>query len=81
MTRTGTPRPGPRRTNGSKLAAARIAAGLTQAQLAERIGLKTPSALHHWEQGHRKPKMESLQRIAAALNVPWQTLIDEESRP
>ena len=74
-------RQAPRRTNTSPIAAARIAAGLTQARLAERIGLKTPSALHHWEQGHRKPKMESLQRIAAALDVPWQSLIDEESRP
>lgn len=69
-------RTAPRRTNDSKIAQARLAAGLTQAQLAERAGVGA-SSLGHWECGERIPKLASLRRIAAALEIPWQDLLED----
>jgi len=76
MARTGTPRPGPRHTNDSRIAQARIAAGLTQQELAERMGLKSFASIAAWELGKYSPKISTLQRIAQALNVPLNQLIE-----
>lgn len=67
----------PRRTNDSQIAQARIARGLTQAQLAEAIGVK-PQQVGQWENGGRKPKMDALMRIGTALGVDWTTLIQTQ---
>lgn len=64
----------PRRTNDSLIAQARLAKGLTQAQLAEAIGVK-PTQIANWEQGTRKPKVGALMKIADALGIDWTTLI------
>ena len=64
----------PRHTNDSPIAQARIARGMTQAQLAEAIGVK-PQQVGQWENGGRKPKMDALMRIGKALGVDWTTLI------
>ena len=66
----------PRRTNDSLIAQARLAKGLTQAQLAEAIGVK-PTQIANWEQGIRKPKVGALMKIADALGIDWTTLIQE----
>jgi transcriptional regulator with XRE-family HTH domain len=66
----------PRRTNDSLIAQARLAKGLTQAQLAEAIGVK-PTQIANWEQGTRKPKVGALMKIADALGIDWTTLIVE----
>ena len=66
----------PRRTNDSLIAQARLAKGLTQAQLAEAIGVK-PTQIANWEQGARKPKVGALMKIADALGIDWTTLIVE----
>lgn len=66
----------PRRTNDSLIAKARLAKGLTQAQLAEAIGVK-PTQIANWEQGTRKPKVGALMKIADALGIDWTTLIVE----
>ena len=66
----------PRRTNDSLIAQARLAKGLTQAQLAEAIGVK-PTQIANWEQGTRKPKIDALMRIGDALGIDWTTLIQE----
>ena len=55
---------------------ARLAKGLTQAQLAEAIGVK-PTQIANWEQGTRKPKVGALMKIADALGIDWTTLIVE----
>lgn len=67
-------RTSPRRTNSSRISEARIAAGLTQAQLASAIGC-TQSMIAQWETGARLPKMQSLVRIADALHIDWRDLI------
>ena len=52
--------------NDSPIARARLAAGLTQAQLAEKVGV-LPNQIGNWERGFRVPKLDALRRIAAAL--------------
>jgi len=66
----------PRHTNDSLIAQARLAKGLTQAQLAEAIGVK-PTQIANWESGFRKPKMDALMRMGDAMGIDWTTLINE----
>lgn len=72
--RQGTSRPGPRNTNDSKIACFRRAAGLTQGQLAEMIGV-VPSQIGNWENGLRKPKYDALKKISEALNIDINELL------
>lgn len=53
---------------GKKIKEIRIKRGLTQKQLAERCSLSEP-AIRNYELGNRKPSLEILEIIAAALNV------------
>lgn len=69
-------RQAPRRTNDSPIAAARIDKGMTQKQLADALGIGQ-SLVARWETGGRVPKMQTLQRIAAALGVDWIELIQK----
>ena len=65
----------PRHTNDSAIARARIDKGMTQGQLAEALGC-TQANVAGWETGNRKPKMQSLMKIADVLGVDWITLIE-----
>ena len=67
-------RQAPRRTNSSPIAAARIEAGMTQAELAAKLDVPQPQ-IAKWETGARHPKVENLARIAAALGVPLERLL------
>lgn len=51
-----------------RLKAARIAKGVTQAELAQRIGVTT-QAISSFEKGTKAPKMETVKRIAEALGI------------
>ena len=53
---------------------ARKLAGLTQKQLGERLGV-SESAVAQYESGQRVPKVDTLQRIAAALDIPLASLL------
>lgn len=53
------------------LLAARVGAGMTQAQLAARIGT-TQSAIARLESGTTKPTVETLSRLADALNLGFE---------
>jgi transcriptional regulator with XRE-family HTH domain len=61
---------------GQKLRQLRIQKGLTQQQLAERLGYKTNSYISDVESGHFIPSREKLKKIARALNVPYKILED-----
>jgi len=61
---------------GQKLRQLRIEKGLTQQQLAERLGYKTNSYISDVESGHFIPSREKLKRIARALDVPFKVLED-----
>jgi transcriptional regulator with XRE-family HTH domain len=56
-----------------QLIGARLDAGLTQAQLAERIGTKQ-SSISRLEGGGAEPSFDMLRRLAAALNVSFEIL-------
>lgn len=51
-----------------RLKAARIAKGVTQKELAARIGV-TAQAVSSFEKGTKEPKMEMVKRIAEALGI------------
>ena len=55
-------------TFGDRVAAAREAAGMTQAQLARRLGVKK-TTLTGWEQDLSEPRANKLTMMAGLLNV------------
>ena len=55
-------------TTGQRIRDARKAAGLTQKELAQRLGLSFQSVAQ-WENDLRNPKIETLQKIAEALEI------------
>lgn len=60
-------------TTGEKIQKIRKKSGLTQEELAKRIGIKR-GTLAQYESGKRSPKRETLERFAKALNVSWYEL-------
>lgn len=60
--------------NASPIATARIAAGLTQVQLAEMIGCNS-SEITRWENGQFAPKGHNLLKLASALKCDPQKLL------
>ena len=69
-------RTAPRRTNSSPIAVARLASGLTQADLSQRLGIGT-ATLQRWESGRTSPSAAKLKELSKFLNVPLENLIDE----
>ena len=67
-------------TTGEKIRAARKKAGLTQTELAERLGVGY-SAVGQWELGLRNPKFETLKKISAALGCSISTLFSCDNCP
>lgn len=63
-----------RRVVGENLRQARLAAGLTQEQLAERSGF-SQQYLSGLEQGKRNPTIVSIYELALALGVSHLTLV------
>lgn len=55
-------------TTGQLIKAARKKAGMTQAELADKLGIPYQS-VSQWERGTRNPKRETLKRLAKALHV------------
>lgn len=60
---------------GKRLQEARVAAGLSQQALAEKIGVKK-AAISKWELGKREPSFERLALLAKALNVKISTFLE-----
>lgn len=60
-------------TTGEKIRAARKAAGMTQAELAEKLGICSAN-VSAVEANTRRPKLETLKRYANALGVDVQEL-------
>lgn len=67
-------RSSPRHTNDSPIAAARMAKGMTQAQLAKALGV-IQQQVARWETGESEPRVFTLKKIGAALGVEWSTLV------
>lgn len=60
-------------TIGERIKQTRIRKGITQKELAEKLGT-TPQNLAQYESGKRNPKLETIKKIAQALNVPLMEL-------
>ena len=65
------------RTAGRRIAAARRAAGLTQAELAARLSWPRDTLIHY-EHGRRAIAGDRLALSAAALNIPPATLLMDD---
>jgi transcriptional regulator with XRE-family HTH domain len=67
------------RTAGRRIAAARRAAGLTQAELAAKLDWPRDTLIHY-EHGRRAIAVDRLAMIAAALNIlPATLLMDDDT--
>ena len=64
-------------TVSEKIQEARSKAGLTQQQLADKLGV-SQQYIGIYESGKRQPKIQTLQKIADALGVPVTEFLDEE---
>ncbi|MEZ5778113.1 MAG: helix-turn-helix transcriptional regulator [Paracoccaceae bacterium] len=64
-------------TFGDRLAAAREASNLSQAELAERIGVKT-RVIEQWEADSKEPRANRLQMLAGMLGVSLMWLLTGE---
>jgi DNA-binding XRE family transcriptional regulator len=72
------PSPGaPSGTLGERLRKLRLAAGLTQAELARRTGIHRPN-IARVEAGRHTPSLETLNRLASAIGVPTARVLSEE---
>ena len=65
-------------TTGQKIKEARKKAGLTQKELGQKLGLSF-QAIAQWENDLRNPKFETLKKIADALGVNIDSLLDEST--
>lgn len=63
---------------GQHLREARQAAGLTQQELAERVGLAQKKNICDYEAGRSDPRLSQIRRFAAALSVDTARLVGEE---
>ena len=52
--------------------------GITQTELAKRLGLKSSSTVVMWESGERNPPSKLLPQIAEALQCSIQQLFEEK---
>lgn len=59
---------------GEKLKAARLAAGMTQAQLADALGCKVKD-ISRWENGHVEPGVLTVKRMAQAIGCSMDDLV------
>ena len=62
-------------TTGERIREARMRAGLTQADLARKLGISYQS-IGQWERNGRNPKYETMQKIAEALGLTMNDLFE-----
>ena len=61
---------------GDALKNARVSAGMTQAELAKRLGV-TPQTVSQYERGRINPKFETLLKFSDALGIDFLDLVDQ----
>jgi transcriptional regulator with XRE-family HTH domain len=66
------------KTVGQIIKMARKNAGLTQLELAERMGIKANTSITYLENGKYQPSVEQLHRIAQALDITIDNLLPQE---
>lgn len=78
--KTGRPSKLPRTEFGARLHAAREAAGLSQAQVAHKLGI-TQAAYAFWERRNVALRAEQIEQVAAILGVPPEQLFTAATKP
>lgn len=63
---------------GKRLRELRDAADMTQTKLAA-LSKMDPSAIAHLEAGRRKPSFHNIRRLAKALNITTDVLLDQDA--
>lgn len=63
----------------NNLKAIRLKRGLTQKQVAEKLGLKCEDRLSHWERGSAMPSVRNLMRLAEVYKKPPQILFENST--
>ncbi len=66
---------------GRRLAACRQRRGISQADLAEKLGLESAETVSRYERGEREPRLSSLRRLAEVLSVDVVALLPRSSPP
>lgn len=64
-------------TVGARIKEARLAKNMTQAELAEQLGV-TYQNIGQWENGKRTPRLETLEKIAEALGISMEWFIYQD---
>jgi transcriptional regulator with XRE-family HTH domain len=67
----------PRRL-GRKLLAIRVGLGVSQAEMAKRLKLKTYTVISSYEHGTREPNLMTLLRYARLVGVTMDVLVDDK---
>ena len=62
-------------TGESPLARLRVAAGMSQQQLANRLGTISEPGIHRWETGRTRPSIDILPDLAKVLGVSIEQLV------
>lgn len=65
-------------TIGEKIKKARTTNHLTQKELGKRLGGISQQQIGQWETGKANPKIETLQKIATALDIPLFEFLDDD---
>lgn len=68
------------RAIGSNIHMVRVAAGISQTELANRVG-SNKSAISRYENGLQKPSLDTLMRVADALGVDVVDFLKEKTTP
>lgn len=64
--------------NGQRLKELRLAAGLTQTELAEKVGVGR-DAVARWEANNREPSWSNVVQLAKALGVSCEAFQDQQA--
>jgi Zn-dependent peptidase ImmA (M78 family)/transcriptional regulator with XRE-family HTH domain len=67
-------------TIGERIRRARESAGLSQQELAKRIGYSSSATISHFESGERKISILDLQQIAQTLGLPTEYFLQDEAQ-
>ena len=70
----------PRERDGNAIARRRLEMGMTQGELADRLGVKR-EALSRWENSRAVPKIDALLKMSKVLDCTVEDLIDSTLVP
>lgn len=70
----------PRARDGNAIARRRLKLGMTQDELADKVGVKR-EALSRWENSRATPKINALIKLSKALDCTVEELVDSSLAP